>query len=131
MDELTDVQKELLVAAYHVGARPGSRYRKSAEVLLMALGIAGRADGPDVPDKLRIMKLDTTHPVVQDFYAQLVALVRHQPTSDALMYGMGNFGTVSTPPAYPPYTECRLSEAGAKLAEELMKHHPEFAEPTE
>jgi hypothetical protein len=110
-----EIQKLLVMAAYYEGARPGSRYHKCAPIIRRALEWAGRWTEQTRQD----MKADRENSDIEAFYQALIALIRHQPRAEALMEGQGDFGS----PAFPPYTECRLTP---KVAERLLDSHAEF-----
>jgi hypothetical protein len=106
------------MGAFYWGARPGSRFHKSQNVIVEALKLAKKWDylrGLEKPNEFT--------PEVEDYYKVLVKMVRLEPERERLFDGTGNFGTDTAPAAWPPFTECRLTPIGAKLARDLLKRY--------
>lgn len=122
---LDDMQQLLLMAAAANELRPGSELRANcARVVGLALRWAGRLS-PDVEAGLRDdFEYD---PVVKACYGSLIRMIQHQPRSESLLEGAGNFGTPENPIAMPTFTACRLTPRGEKQADELLSQHPEYA----
>jgi DNA gyrase/topoisomerase IV subunit A len=72
------------------------------------------------------MKSDRVNDVIEAYYKVLIDMVQMKDTSEALMEGQGNFGGNGEPAAFPPYTACRLTLLGERLAEKLFEERPDL-----
>ncbi len=111
VEGLSDTQRLLLMAAYDEGARPGSRHQHCRTVLVRALLMAGRWDY-SVP-------VGEVNADLEEFYGVLIAMIAGLSSKDALFVGAGDLAT----PAYPDFTSCRLTNAGARVARALLKQY--------
>ena len=86
---------------------------RSAEVLRRAMTTAGEWTAADAA--ALATELEFT-PTLQAYYDALVSLVRGEGVTEPLLEGRGNFGRAGegNPPAYPTYTDCRLTEVGRR-----------------
>lgn len=55
-------------------------------------------------------------------------MIRTEPPTETLFQGQGNLGSPTEPPAFPDFTSCRLTEHGARLADQLLERHPKYRE---
>jgi hypothetical protein len=74
------------------------------------------------------------HPIVEDCYGVLIRMIRQKDRivgtglpRGALFEGAGNFGSPEYPAAHPQFTACRLTTAGERIAHDLLRLHPRFA----
>lgn len=124
--EMNNMQQLLLMAAYVLGLGPEIEMRANcAGVVAQALKWAGLWS-----NAIRTEWTDGESPAEdrswEAWYDELIVMIRHEPASDALFQGGGNFGSKSLPAAYPLYTSCRLTAAGWQIAEQLIEQHPEY-----
>ena len=65
------------------------------------------------------------HAEIDQYYSSLIEMLKEDDGVPAYFEGMGNFGGPGLPPAAPHFTVCRLTDAGAALAQLLLKEEPE------
>jgi hypothetical protein len=105
------------MAAYLHGQLSGDRPRSNCwrvlrQAMLWAAVLDQQIDATDGQDG---------HPVVDVWYRSLIAMMRKP---DALIWGAGNLGNGTDPPAFPPFTGCGLTEEGRRIAEQLLAAQP-------
>ena len=64
------------------------------------------------------------HPVMEVWYRTLISMSRRP---DPRLWGEGNLGNESEPPAFPAFTACGLTEKGRRVAKGLLEAHPHLA----
>ncbi len=123
-NDLTKEEKIVLMAAFYQGARPGSRFQKCWRVLVTALQMAG------LRDYLSCLTLaeDECPPDMDDYYKVLISMIKRESVGERFFDGRGNLGSETKLPAYPAFTECRLTTKGAEVAEYLLQHNPDWAQ---
>ena len=96
--QLDDCERMLLMAALIRGPQDGDEIRANCmKIIKLALCWAGLwIDG--------MHQGQTLHPMVEEWYRILIAMIRHQPTSESLLDGKGNLIL----PANPHYKGCGL-----------------------
>ncbi len=120
--DLGDREKLLLMAAYLHGARPGAEIRANCwRVLRQAMRWAGVLTQQIESDTRR----DVDNPIIDDWYRALIAMTQ-VPEPEKLIEGQGNLGSATSPPAFPSYTGCGLTDNGWKLAQRLFAEHPQY-----
>ena len=121
MNDLDERQRLLLRAALLHGAPPGEEVQANcARVLRQALVWAGLWN----KRLARALRQDSEDPVLAAWYRTLIEMTR-DASGAPLIEGLGNFGSLTTPAAFPTYTACRLTSRGRELAERLFAEHPE------
>lgn len=112
---MTARQIAILQATSDEARRIDWKYCKCARVL----ALAAESLGVLTPEsRLRLFsELMENDPVIEDLYADLIALTRE---SDLLL-GQGNFGGVDAGPSSPLFTECSLTDKGVRF---LAANHP-------
>lgn len=122
MDADEQLRRDLIVASalFHAPP-PGDRvYANCFRVLRHALHAAGlwesRLNGAFHGDD----EGNPDYAVVTQWYSTLINLTRHEPVSERLLQGQGNF----TVPAGAYFTACWLTPAGYTSGERLLTAHP-------
>lgn len=123
LDSFGEEQRLLLMAAAAHGLRPGIDLRANcAKVVGQALVWSGGVDD----SVLAAWREMNEHPLIDRFYDVLIAMIRHDPPSEALFEGIGNFGAPGRPAAAPHFTACRLTAIGERIADGLLARHAEY-----
>jgi hypothetical protein len=109
-EALSEMERLLLMAAadHELGPDTDLSYANCARVVARVLLWEGLVDD----EILAAWAESEYHPAIARCYGTLIAMIQHQPSSEALFEGQGNLGTPESPGAFPHFTSCRLTRLG-------------------
>lgn len=137
-------EQYILASAYFHGDQPeGYLIANCARVLRQAMYAAGKWDHEF---NAALHGVDN-FPEYAQWYGSFLDLIFHEPESERLLQGGGNYGTpagreamrrllpmpqdadAAGLPAGAVYTACWLTPAGKRIADHLLALHPDWKEP--